>query len=105
MTAAAPAGRVVIRARAYEKVFGALLGDELGVPATTPSVRVADDDGRLSASVATVVRLGDAAGGVMAAVERGRARVLADGARLTGAEIGTVRIRVTDVVPDERRVR
>lgn len=106
MSAEAPVpGRVVITARAQERVFRALAADELGVPVKSAKVRVADDAGRIAADITSPAMTGPRTAPLLSLIESTRRRLLDDGARITGAEISKVAVRITNVTNIPGRVQ
>jgi hypothetical protein len=97
-------GRVVVTARAQERVLAALAADELGIPLRSAKARVSDDAGRLAAEIAAPARVTPEGVPLLSLIEEARSRVTTDGADLTGAEISRVTVRITGVDNDSRRV-
>jgi hypothetical protein len=101
--AAAIPGRVVVTRRALSRVLAAVAAEPLGVAPSRVRVDLADESARLAVRVAAPAATPDGSlRDVGAAV---RTAVLADGARITGAEIGSVRVRITGHDDDGRRTR
>jgi hypothetical protein len=106
--ASAPAGgtipgRVVVTARAFERVFAALAADELGGGTRGTRVRVSDANGLLAADIEGPVDASGAGSSVLGRVESARGRIASDGAALTGATLSRVSVRVTDIVDVPQR--
>lgn len=96
-TPTAPEGRVLIATRAQRRVFAALTAEELEIPAPAARVSIADDTGRVAARVDAPAGLSSAGRSIADRVAATRRRIAEDGARLTGAEIARVTVRITDV--------
>jgi hypothetical protein len=97
-------GRTVITTRALESVLAAVAARELGTAARTATARVRDSGGSLAVSVTGPTRMPDPGDSVLAIAERTRLVVSRDGAVLTGATIGAVRVRIdgVDTLPKAR---
>ncbi|WP_292831257.1 hypothetical protein [Microbacterium sp.] len=92
-------GRVMIAARAYERVAATVIADELGVAARGARAVVRDADGAIAADLTCGIGLGEAPIAQRAA--RARTRTAERLAEITGARVADVRLRVSHVV-DER---
>lgn len=98
---AASGGHVIVRGRAIERTFAAVAAAALRVAPRDVSVRIADDDGLLRVDVR-----GAYAGGATSVVDAARhaqEAVRRDGADLTGTEIRSVRVRITDITTPRGR--
>jgi hypothetical protein len=109
MTAPVPiAGRVTITRRALSAVLAAVAAERLGVRSTRVRVDLADDRTRLGVAITSTARVDAAGGAVPSLRDLGAAvrnAVQADGARITGSEIGRVTVRITGHELVERRTR
>jgi hypothetical protein len=108
-SAAPVAGVVTITQNAMKRLFSAIAADELGVPAAQVNTTVTDRNGRLAVALAGPIRsapLGEPrSASLLEGAEAVRRRVARDGAALSGADIDTVRLRITGTrIEKERRV-
>ncbi|MDP9026669.1 MAG: hypothetical protein M3N46_03825 [Actinomycetota bacterium] len=108
-SAAPVPGIVTISQKAMKQLFAAIAADELGVGAGEVSTTVTDRNGRLAIAVVGPIRsapLGEPrTTSLLAGAEAVRQRVARDGASLSGADIDTVRLRITGTrVENDRRV-
>jgi CO/xanthine dehydrogenase Mo-binding subunit len=105
-----PRGRTVIERKAFEHTIAAIAAAELGVPARRVSVTLGDRAALLAVRVSGPLRHRRGTS-VLAAAERTRQRVLADGDRLLGTKFADVTIGITgvtltdDAARPTRRVR
>lgn len=90
----APRGTVIVRARALEHTFGALAARALGVTPRDVGVRIADDRGLVTIDIRSPYAGPES---VVAAAQTARRIVREEGAAITGAEIGAVAVRITDI--------
>ena len=108
-SAAPVPGVVTISQKAMKRLFAAIAADELGVSAGEVSTTVTDTNGRLAVALAAPIRsapLGEPrTSSLLEGAEAVRSRVARDGASLSGADIDTVRLRITGTrIENERRV-
>ena len=103
-------GRVSVTPRALERVARGVAADQLGVDTSRVSVRLADAQGSLAVTVAAPLRsapLGSSAGasGLITRSEEARANIARDITTISGAQVGSVALRVTGVeIVEGRRV-
>ena len=103
-------GRVSISPRALESLATGVAAEHLGVAAKHVTVRLSDTEGRLAVSVAAPLRTpalgaqGDAPG-LITRSQQARADIARDLAATSGAQVGTVALRVTGIeIETPRRV-
>ncbi|MET0726405.1 MAG: hypothetical protein ABWY36_08640 [Leifsonia sp.] len=97
----APGGHVIVRGRAIERTFAAVAASTLGVAPGDVSVKIADERGVLRVDIRS--RCARSAESVVEIAGRTREAVLTEGALLTGSQIGTVRVRITDLIEPKGR--
>lgn len=95
MSATTVGGHVIVRGRALERTFAALAATTLRVPPRDVSAKVADERGILRVDIRTPYAGMDAA--VVDAARRVQESVRSEGGVLTGTQIGTVTVRITDL--------
>ena len=104
-------GRVAVTARALERTITAIAAERLGVAASEVSIRLMDDAGLLSVTVAGPVRLpplraADRGSALPARILAARTGIRDDVTRIAGSHVGTVGVTITRAqVVEERRVR
>jgi sugar (pentulose or hexulose) kinase len=104
MAAPSVPGRVVVTARAHERVMTALAADALGIPVSRARVRVHDDAGALGARVTAAASVGPGTPPLITRIDATRRRLAEEGSRLTGATVSHVSVRITDTITESRRV-
>jgi hypothetical protein len=102
-------GVVTVTERAMRRLFSALAAEELGVTAGDVDARISDARGRLAVQLAGPIRIAPLgaprAAGVLETAGAVRSRIVSDGQRLSGAEVDSVRVRVTGTrIQQTRRV-
>lgn len=94
-------GRVVISARAYERIAAAASAEALGIARREAGATIHDDRGRLRADVRAGVTIGPEP--IVGRVAAARATIAARVTELTGATVSDVRVRLTHLISDDRR--
>lgn len=102
-------GVVTVTERAMRRLFSALAAEELGVRAGDVDARISDARGRVAVQVAGPIRLAPLGAprstGVLETAALVQSRIAADGHRLSGADVASVRVRVTGTrIQETRRV-
>ncbi len=94
-------GRVVIAARAYERIAAAAAADALGVDRGDASAKVRDDRGRLHAEISSAISRGDEP--ILARAERARRETSQRLHDLTGATVADVTLGIHRSIDTGRR--
>jgi hypothetical protein len=98
-------GRVTVTRRALTSVLAAVAAERLGVRAGAVRVELSDDATRLGVRIDAPASTPAGGPSLRELGETVRAAVSGDGARITGAEIGRVRVRITGHRTSGGRVR